>query len=150
MAETVKIKIVREGAKMPERKTRGAAGYDLYTPESVIVKRGRTLIPLGFAMQLPKGWVATIRPRSGLSLRGMTEFGLWADVLVGTIDEDYRGEVGAIVKNGGCGFLLPKGTRIAQMIFQRYEAPLLLFDELDETERAAGGYGSTGETDNNL
>lgn len=141
----VKIKLLTDGARLPERKTDGAAGYDLYTPTDATIKHGRTLVPLGFALQMPQGYMATIRPRSGFNLRGMTKYGYWADELIGTIDEDYRGEVGAIVKNDGNDFFLPAGTRIAQMIFQRYEAPELTeVDEIDETDRANGGFGHTG------
>lgn len=139
------IKRLRNGMIMPERKTDGAAGYDLYTPQDIEIKRGRTLIPLGFAMELPTGWMATIRPRSGFSLRGITEQGYWADVSIGTIDDDYRGEVGVIVVNAGDKFFLPKGTRIAQMIFQRYLAPELKeVEELGITDRNTSGFGSTG------
>jgi len=130
---------------LPERKTEDAAGYDLYTPQDTVIKHGRTLIPLGFAMEMPAGWMATIRPRSGFTLRGMTDKGYWADECIGTIDYGYRGNIGAIVINHGEEFLLPKGTRIAQMIFQRYEAPEIIeVEHLDETERGNGGFGSTG------
>lgn len=141
----VKFKKLRDGAKLPERKTDDAAGYDLYTPQDTTIKHGRTLIPLGFAMEMPIGWMATIRPRSGFNLRGLTEQGYWADELLGTIDFGYRGEVGAIVLNHGDEFTLPKGIRIAQMIFQRYLVPELIeVDELGETDRGDGGFGHTG------
>lgn len=104
---------------------------------------------LGFAMEMPEGYVATIRPRSGFSVKGITSANgvrCNADTVLGTIDEDYVGEVGVIIKNYEIfPFRIAKGTRIAQMIFQRYLAPELEeVEELSTTDRGAGGFGSTG------
>lgn len=138
---------------MPERKTVGAAGYDLYLPETVVIRPGRNVVPLGFAMEMPQGWFASITARSGFSANGMAneDGGLRfdADVIIGRVDEDYRGEVGAIVKsNENITFCLHKGTRIAQMIMQRCLAPEFVeVEELDATDRADGGFGHTGTKD---
>lgn len=151
----VKIKLLSEGAKLPKRIENGAAGYDLYAPKDVIVKEGRNLIPLDFQMELEPGMVATIRPRSGFSLKGVEGHSLScpsanvrydADVLIGTIDESYRGSVGVILKNyESCSFVIPKGTRIAQMIISKYYGENLeLTETMSETERGAGGFGHTG------
>lgn len=146
----VKIKLLREGAQLPVRKTNGAAGYDLYTPEDVVIQPGRNVVKIGFAMQMEQGYYAKIKARSGFSSKGFcNEDGTGhydADILTGNIDPDYRGEIGVIVKScEQIPFVVKKGTRIAQMIFQRYETPELEeVDELDATDRADGGFGHTG------
>lgn len=147
--EQVKFKKLSEGARLPERKTKGAAGYDLYAPKDTVVMPGRNVIKLGFAARLPKGWFATIKARSGFSVKGFYDengCGRYdADVIAGTLDEDYSNEIGVIIKSfEHAPFIIKKGTRIAQMIFQRYEAPELTeVEQLEETERN-GGFGSTG------
>lgn len=145
----IKIKRLNQGMIMPKRQTAGAAGYDLYAPQDVLIVPGRNLVKLGFAMEMPEGYVATIRPRSGFSVKGMTSANgviCNADTVLGTIDEDYVGEVGVIIKNYETfPFRIAKGTRLAQMIFQRYLAPELEeVEELSTTDRGAGGFGSTG------
>lgn len=141
----VKIQLLKEGARLPERKTDGAAGYDLYAPQDVKIQHGRNLVKLGFAMEIPTGYYARIVPRSGFSVKGMGEGRYNADVIEGTVDEDYRGEIGVIVNNNDRPFFLHKNTRIAQMIFCRYRAPdLRVVDELETTERGDGGFGHTG------
>lgn len=146
----VKIKRLSEGARMPERKTDGAAGYDLYVPYDTPIAFGRNVVKLQFSMELPTGWFAIIKPRSGFSAKGIEERKgrrMRADVLDGIIDSDYRGNVGVIVKSDETDiFIIKKGTRIAQMVFQRYLAPEITeVEQLDETERGDGGFGSTGE-----
>lgn len=131
---------------MPERKTIGAAGYDLYVPEEVTIHKGRNLIKLGFALELSVHTYARIVPRSGFSLKGMC--GVYdADVVEGTLDEDYRGEVGVIVSSREeKDFKIPQGTRIAQMIIGIYYAPKIEINKtLHSTDRGNGGFGSTGE-----
>lgn len=148
--EQVKFKKMSEGARLPERKTKGAAGYDLYAPKDTVVMPGRNVIKLGFAIQMPQGWFASITARSGFSVKGFCDengCGRYdADVIVGRCDSDYLGEVGVIVKSvEHAPFIVKEGTRIAQMIFQRYEAPELIeVEQLEETERGNGGFGSTG------
>ncbi len=126
---------------MPTRGTEQAAGYDLSSAIDVNVFPGeRQVIPTGLAWQFPSGYCGQIWPRSGLAVRQ------GIDVLAGLIDNDYRGEVGVVLINHGNDvFRVKKGDRIAQMVLV---APGIFTPELsevlDETERGAGGYGSTG------
>lgn len=156
----VKIKLLRLEAVMPKKATPLSVGYDLYTCEDVLVEQPRVVIPLGFALEMPEGIEAKIEPRSGFSSRGIEGYFVAqgsfrslnrerfsADVLVGKIDPDYTGEVGVIIKrNFGCrDFIIPAGTRIAQMTFYKTYAPdFELTDTLTKTERGNGGFGSTG------
>lgn len=141
----VKLKRLAHAAGLPVYATAGAAGADLLAAIDapvVIPPGGRTLIPCGFQMALPAGYEAQIRPRSGLALR----HGLTVANAPGTIDADYRGEVQAILANlGDADFEVTRGMRIAQMVIA--PAPQATFSEvedLDATERGAGGFGSTG------
>jgi len=141
----IQIKKLREGAVVPEYQTVHSAASDLVacldgpvTLESL----ERAVIPAGFAMALPVGYEAQIRPRSGLAAK----HGIALANGVGTIDADYRGEVGVILVNlSKETFVVEPGMRVAQMIIARHEtAEWDLVDTLDETERGVGGYGSTG------
>lgn len=107
-----------------------------------IAPHERAIIPTGFAMALPIGYEAQIRARSGLAAK----HGIMPANGVGTIDADYRGEVGVIVLNtSNESFTVEPGMRIAQMVVQQYETVQWQeVETLDETERGAGGYGSTG------
>jgi len=125
--------------------TEGSAGIDLRSnnKEAITLAPGETkLIPTGIAIALPVGYEAQVRPRSGLALKNSVT------VLntPGTIDSDYRGEVGVILINHGKqDYVVEPGTRIAQMIVAKYEKVELDFvTELSETERGEGGFGSTG------
>ena len=130
---------------MPRRMSELAAGFDLAAAieEPVtLAPRQRELIPCGFAMALPPGYEAQIRPRSGLAIRhGVTMLNS-----PGTIDCDYRGEIAAIVINlGQAPFRIERGDRIAQMVVQRLPAvELSEVDALPATARGAGGFGHTG------
>lgn len=132
---------------MPTKGTIGAAAFDVYVPINFEVRKGRNIIPLGFAIELEKGTYAEIRPRSGFSAKGIEDInGIRhnADVLHGLIDEDYRNVVGVIVKANDT-FVIAKGTRIAQMLICKYEnVSFEEVEELSETERGNGGFGSTG------
>lgn len=173
----VKIKKLSDKAIMPKRATEGAVAYDVFVPEDTVVKKGRQVIPLGFAIELPNcNYEAKIEPRSGFSSKGMEGYSrrieresvfdprivggvgvklveyiaakpdrFNADVLVGKIDSDYRGEVGVIIKNDDDReFIIEAGTRIAQMTIYRVpETEIVEAEELSETERK-GGFGSTG------
>lgn len=149
----VKFKPLSELAFLPKKATKGAAAYDVYTPSGVIINKGRHIIPLDFAIELPYGYEAKIEPRSGFSSKGME--GLYSsterrrfdcDVLQGKIDSDYRGNVGVIVHNRDCEFLLERGTRIAQLtIYKVEDIEFEITDELNESERNDGGFGSTGK-----
>lgn len=142
----MKIKLLSPEAKAPARATDEAAGYDLYVPQDYVVCPGRNIVPLKIAMSLSPGQHAHIRPRSGFSAKGMEGHYLDADVIQGTVDSDYRNGVGVIVKsNEAEPFLVTAGTRIAQMIILTHSTEGVdIVDELDDTARGLGGFGSTG------
>ena len=125
--------------------TPNAAGMDLYADldEDIVLQPGaRSLLPTGIALALPHGYEAQIRPRSGLALR----HGITLVNSPGTIDQDYRGEIGIIMVNHGREpFTVRNGERIAQMVFAPIaRAELQVVDDLDETDRGEGGFGHTG------
>lgn len=133
---------VKEDARLPERQHSGDAGYDLFSAEDTKIEVGEVkLVTTGLKMRLPEGVEAQVRPRSGLSLSGITLLNT-----PGTIDPGYRGEVKVIMANLlGDDFEVKKGDRIAQMVFSRVEYPELSLGNLDDTERGEGGFGSTGK-----
>jgi dUTP pyrophosphatase len=130
---------------LPAYETAAAAGMDLpaAVEEDLIVEPGaRALVPTGLAIALPEGYEAQIRPRSGLAARdGVTVLNT-----PGTVDPDYRGEVKVILINlGDAPFTITRGMRIAQMVIAPVtQAKMVETDTLPETERGAGGFGSTG------
>ena len=136
-----------EGLPLPAYETPGSAGMDLRAAiaegESVVLEPGqRRLIPTGLKIALEPGYEAQVRPRSGLALK----HGISAPNSPGTIDSDYRGEVGVILINHGqIAFEIQRGERIAQMVIAPYaQAVMAEVEALDETARGAGGFGSTG------
>lgn len=146
MALKIKFKKLKPAAILPEFKTGGAAGADLAAclEESITLKpMERKIIPLGFSMEIPEGYEAQIRARSGLSIK----HGVALVNGIGTIDADYRGEVGVILMNfGEQDFEITPQMRIAQMVFAKFETPEFeICDQLSETSRGEGGYGSTGK-----
>ena len=142
----VQIKKVSQTATIPTRGSDGAAGYDLYAdiPEgAVVVNPGETAkISSGVAMNIPHGYFGGIYARSGLSIKN----GLRPANCTGVIDEDYTGTIIVALHNDSdAPYTVEHGMRIAQIIFQRYEAvDFSIVEELDETERGSGGFGSTG------
>ena len=154
----MKIKLLSPNAKMPTKGSEQAAGYDLYVPKDTIINPGRNIIPIDIAIALWLGYEAQIRPRSGFSAKGfegyiITDSGheetpkrFDCDVLIGTIDSDYRRNVGVIVNSHETKpFLVAAGTRIAQMVIEKHwSGELVTVNELDNTERGEGGYNSTG------
>jgi dUTP pyrophosphatase len=134
-----------EGLPLPARQTAGAAGYDLCSadPDFVIQPLERRLVRTGLALAIPAGYEAQVRPRSGLALR----HGLTLPNAPATIDSDYRGEVLVPMVNLGTEpVAVARGTRIAQLVFQRVEEiELQVADELPASERGDGGFGSTGD-----
>lgn len=142
----VTVKIINKGGQpLPEYATAQSAGMDLRADnaEPIIIKPlQRRLIPTGLFMALPNGYEAQVRPRSGLALK----HGITVLNTPGTIDADYRGEIGVVLVNlSDTDFTVNRGERIAQMVIARCEqADLQVVTELDETERGAGGYGHTG------
>lgn len=145
--ETIRIKRLSEDALVPVRATDGAACFDLYVPRATAIHKGRNIIPLDIAIELPHGTYAEIRPRSGFSAKGIEdETGCRrdADVLHGCVDEDFRGNVGVIVRSEDY-FVIAKGTRVAQMLICNYrQCDLAEAEDLSETARDEGGFGSTG------
>lgn len=142
----MKIRIVnRSRHPLPEYATVQSAGVDLRANLSepvTLPPMGRALIPTGLFLQLPEGWEAQVRPRSGLAIKkGVTVLNS-----PGTIDADYRGEVCVVLINlSGEDFMVQDGDRIAQMVFSRFEkGEFEEVEALDETERGAGGFGHTG------
>ena len=129
---------------LPERATPHAAGYDIRSAEEAVTLRpGEVrLVSTGLLMELPEGLECQVRPRSGLALK----YGVTLPNSPGTIDPDYRGELRVIMQNLGDEVVtLGRGERIAQLVFARFEAPVVVqADALSETERGSGGFGSTG------
>ena len=129
---------------LPKRMSEAAAGFDLYANinYNVVLKRGeQQLVPTGISIALPFGYEAQVRPRSGLALK----YGVTILNGLGTVDADYRGEVGAILINhSDYDYVVRRGDRIAQLIIARVE--MIEFEEvneLPESKRGSGGYGST-------
>ena len=142
----VKVKKLPHNFKVPMKQTVGASGYDLYA--AMPIGRGfrlhpgdRRLVPCGVCMEIPEGWEAQVRPRSGLALKN----GVTVLNSPGTIDADYRGEIGVVLINHGDEtFDIERGDRIGQLVFQRLPEVKFFYDEdLEETERGEGGFGST-------
>jgi dUTP pyrophosphatase len=142
----VKIQVVNRGhQQLPAYATPQSAGMDLRANlnEPIILHPlERRLVPTGLYIALPEGYEAQVRPRSGLALK----HGLSVLNTPGTIDADYRGEIGVVLINlSQEDFVIKDGERIAQMVIARCEqGELVTVDVLDETERGAGGYGHTG------
>ena len=147
MPEEVAVRIRRlphgEGLPLPAYATPGAAGMDVVAAEEVtLAPGGRHPVATGFSVAIPEGFEIQVRPRSGLALK----HGITVPNTPGTIDSDYRGELKVILINHGAEpFPIHRGDRIAQLVL----APVTLaawveVAELDETERGAGGFGSTG------
>ena len=136
-----------EGLPLPAYETTGSAGMDLRAAVAeetpmILAPGARALVPTGLKIALQPGYEAQVRPRSGLALK----HGLTCLNSPGTIDSDYRGEVGVILANlGQEPFVIRRGERIAQLVVARCEqAALVEVGALDETTRGAGGFGSTG------
>lgn len=147
----IKIKKLHPDAVIPTKATPQSACYDVYAPEDFIVRPGRSVMPLGLAIELPIGYAAEIRPRSGYSSKGFagqladSEYRFNADILHGVIDSDYREGIGAIIiSNDIRSFVIRKGQRVAQMLIIRAEvAEFEEVESLSDTDRH-GGFGHTG------
>lgn len=147
MADPIPVQIKRlphgHGLDLPSYATAGAAGMDVLAAEGMTLRPGaRAAVATGFAMAIPQGYEIQVRPRSGMALK----HGISVPNAPGTIDSDYRGEVKVILVNQSeDNFSIQRGDRIAQLVL----APVTLaawaeVDELAETERGEGGFGSTG------
>ena len=139
------IKKLRSGAVMPEYKSLGASGFDISAcidSEIVIEPKSFGLIPTGIAIELPEGFEAQVRSRSGLALKN----GIFVLNSPGTIDNDYRGEISVVLANfSNVPFTVTNGMRVAQIVVAQYHQ--FTFQEIDglsETIRGSGGFGSTG------
>lgn len=138
---TIRVKALREGARLPQRATPLAAGADLHCLNDIFLGSGeRMLVPTGISVEIPVGYYGRIAPRSGLAVR----HGI--DTLAGVVDSDYRGEVNVLLINLGAeGVTLNAGDRIAQLIIEQAAPADYQWSEvLDQTDRGEGGFGSTG------
>ncbi|MCE5177372.1 MAG: dUTP diphosphatase [Caldisericales bacterium] len=138
----MKIKKLRQDAILPQRAHDTDAGLDLTTPDEVeLLPLERKLVMLGFSMSIPNGMVGLVCPRSGLAAKN----GITVLNAPGIIDSGYRGEVGVVLINlGKDKTVLPKGSRIAQIVIVSYNNTQPVWAEnLDETKRGQGGFGST-------
>jgi dUTP pyrophosphatase len=133
-----------EGLPLPARQTAGSAGYDVYSadPDFRIAPMERRLVRTGLALAIPAGFEAQVRPRSGLAIKQ----GLTLPNTPATIDSDYRGELMiGLINLGTEPVAVTRGMRIAQLVFQRVEqVELVEVEELPDSGRGAGGFGSTG------
>lgn len=143
----VKVKRLSKAADLdlPRKASCGASGFDLVAcvdGEMEIPPGGIKLVPTGLCVEIPRGHEAQVRPRSGLALKS----GVTILNTPGTIDSDYRGEIGVIMVNlGGSPFKVKRGDRIAQMVFARVcDADLVETDDLEDSARGGGGFGHTG------
>jgi dUTP pyrophosphatase len=145
---TIRVEVLRAGSRgeplpLPSYATSGAAGLDLRADVAVALEPGeRKLVPTGLVLAIPSGYEGQVRPRSGLALK----LGLTCLNSPGTIDSDYRGEVGVILINlGQARVELARGERIAQLVLAPVvQAELAEVQELSATTRGAGGFGHTG------
>jgi dUTP pyrophosphatase len=161
----INVKLLREGVELPTYATEESSGIDARAyaynypndlrntyelkettenqPDGFWLKVGeRVLIRTGLAMAIPKGYEIQVRSRSGCALK----YGIMLVNGIGTIDEDYRGEIGVILYNSSKeDFFINRGDRIAQLVLQKVpKVDLIVVDDLDETDRGEGGFGSTG------
>jgi dUTP pyrophosphatase len=137
------VKKLTPEATLPSYAREGDAGLDLFAAAQVVIPPGKSaLVPTGIAIELPSGTEAQVRPRSGLALK----HSLTVLNTPGTVDEGYRGEVGVILINhGASAFTVERGMKIAQMVVSsRIQVAVVEVAELSDTQRGAGGFGSTG------
>lgn len=142
MVERLEFMRLHPLAKLPTRGSLYAAGLDLHSIESLrIPARGRASVKTGLAVAIPSGFYGRVAPRSGLAVK----HGL--DVLAGVIDSDYRGEIiCALINHDDKPFEVEAGMRIAQLVIESIETPEPIWsEELSETKRGVGGFGSSGE-----
>ena len=149
----VKVKILSPNAVVPKYAHATDTGFDLYTSEDLVLDPKCTgIAKTGLAFELPEGWGIMLRNRSGITVKGCPAITLNnsknvpVTVFIGTLDEDYRGEIGIMVRNDSeQSILIPAGTKLAQGVLEKInQAVFTLVDELSETTRGQGGFGSTG------
>jgi dUTP pyrophosphatase len=137
----LRVKLLSEKARVPKRASALAAGYDLCSSVDIVIPAGeRKLVPTDLAVEIPVGTYGRVAPRSGLSAKH------FIDVGAGVVDADYRGPLMILLFNFGKeDFQIKEGDRIAQLVLERIYTPdVVVVDELDDTERGANGFGSTG------
>src|SRR4051794_26611050 len=137
----MRIKKVTPDAKIPQTQTKGAIGLDLHANQEVVIPtKQRVVVPTGIAAEIPRGHYLRVAPRSGLSKKGL-------DIGAGVIDPDYRGEIKAfVINNSANDVTIEKHDRIAQAILEKATIPIIEeTEELGNTERGEGGFGSTNE-----
>ena len=137
----LQVKLLSKTAQLPKKGSVFAAGYDLYASETTTIPpKDKSLVSLGISMAIPVGCYGRIAPRSGLAVKK------FIDVGAGVIDSDYRGEVKVLLFNFGKEeFVVNQGDRIAQLVIERIAlTDIMQVDQLDETVRGEGGFGSTG------
>lgn len=142
----VKIKKLHKDAVIPQYQTTGAAGFDFHAIEDMeIATRQTVLVKTGLSMEIPEGYELQVRPRSGMSLKTKMRIAN----APGTVDSDYRGEICIIMENmgmlGGLPYDIKKGDRIAQGVICPVFQATFIEDELNDTERGEGGFGSSGK-----
>eukprot|EP00584_Thalassiosira_punctigera_P002845 CAMPEP_0172531522 /NCGR_PEP_ID=MMETSP1067-20121228/4897_1 /TAXON_ID=265564 ORGANISM="Thalassiosira punctigera, Strain Tpunct2005C2" /NCGR_SAMPLE_ID=MMETSP1067 /ASSEMBLY_ACC=CAM_ASM_000444 /LENGTH=175 /DNA_ID=CAMNT_0013315913 /DNA_START=173 /DNA_END=700 /DNA_ORIENTATION=- len=141
MNECLQVKFLSEHAKMPTRGSPQSAGFDLSSAEKTVVPAGgRAVVKTDLSVACPEGTYARIAPRSGLAVKKMIDCG------AGVVDADYRGNVGVVLFNFGPeDFKVEIGDRIAQLILEKISmVPAMKVEDLTETQRGEGGFGSTG------
>lgn len=139
----MRVKIVSRSGLLPAYETSGSAGMDIRSEESLVIQPGdRALVSTGLYIELPEGYEAQIRARSGFAVRN----GIGLVNGIGTIDSDYRGEIKVCLINWGKEpFEIQKGDRIAQMVVSRYERMVWdAVEDLEDSGRGSGGFGSSG------
>lgn len=138
----LRVKKLSDKAVLPRRASAGAAGYDLCSAEHIVIPAGgKGVVKTDLAIACPPGTYARIAPRSGLAVKNHIGIG------AGVIDEDYRGNIGIVMFNHGTTeFRVNEGDRVAQLVLERIVTPPVVEveDDLEETARGSGAYGSTG------
>lgn len=139
---TLRIKKLSEHGRAPERGSTEAAGYDLFSASDLVIPPGdKAVVPTDISLAIPSGYYGRVAPRSGLAVKH------FIDVGAGVIDADYRGPLGVVLFNfGQTEFKVKQGDRIAQLILTKIITPTVeITEDLDDTARGAGGFGSTGQ-----
>lgn len=140
--EGLTVRVMSESGLLPEKQTEGSSGFDLSCIEDVLLPVGKTvLIKTGVRMEIPQGYEGQVRARSGIAKRGII-----VTNGIGTIDADYRGDIGVLFTNlSNSDVFFEKGERIAQIVIMPVQrVNLVLVDDLSETVRGEGGFGSSG------
>ncbi|KAG2228048.1 hypothetical protein INT45_012072 [Circinella minor] len=136
------VKRLSENAKIPTRGSIAAAGYDLYSAADIVIPaQGKIIVPTDISIAVPEGCYGRVAPRSGLAAKHFLDTG------AGVIDADYRGPVGVVMFNfSKVDYEVKKGDRVAQLVLERIYTPdVIEVENLDDTDRGAGGFGSTGQ-----